>query len=80
MIAHAHLTLTAGALYRPWYSCDVLCCNMGGERYTCCGALNGQPGCAVIRSCCRKPYREGDDLDSGCKERYACCKVSKQTD
>jgi hypothetical protein len=47
---------------------------MGGERYVCCQALNGQPGCMVIRSCCKKPYMEGDESISGCKERFECCK------
>ena len=44
----------AGGLYRPWYSLDFFLCKMGGERYTCCKALSGQPGCRTLRSCCKK--------------------------
>ena len=54
--SYDHLTklnLDVGGLYRPWYSCNFIFCNMGGERYTCCGALNGQPGCIVIRNSCQ---------------------------
>lgn len=66
----------AGGLYRPWYSLDFFLCKMGGERYICCGALGGQPGCRAIRSCCKKVFVDGDDPVSGCQERFQCCKIN----
>lgn len=48
---------------------------MGGERYICCGALSGQPGCQSIRSCCKKIFVDGDDPVTGCQERFKCCKI-----
>ena len=38
-----------GGLYRPWYSMDFFLCKIGGERFICCGALSGQPGCQSMR-------------------------------
>ena len=40
-------------LYRPWYTFNLVICKLGGERHLCCQALDGQPGCSVIRSCCK---------------------------
>ena len=57
----------AGGLYRPWYSLDFFLCKMGGERYTCCKALSGQPGCRTLRSCCKKAFVDGDDPVTGCQ-------------
>ena len=40
-------------IYRPWYTLNLWICKIGGERHLCCQALDGQPGCSVIRSCCK---------------------------
>ena len=40
-------------IYRPWYTLNLVICKLGGERHLCCQALDGQPGCSVIRSCCK---------------------------
>ena len=40
-------------LYRPWYTLNCVICKLGGERHLCCQGLDGQPGCTVIRSCCK---------------------------
>merc|ERR1719167_1260429 len=61
---------------KPWYTSDFVCCKFGSARYRCCGGEPGAKGCKVYRSCCKIEYSHGDELKSGCLERYECCQGS----